>query len=91
MAENKVYALLGKVNFSIEAFAIVPNQEPLLMTHVRIPQRSILLDCFFQIFIPCNVGLRVIELLSTIRCSDHVQNRIVAIISQGDVVEAHVI
>jgi len=44
MAENKVDALLSKLYFSIKALAIVPNHEPLLVAHVRISQRSILLD-----------------------------------------------
>jgi hypothetical protein len=91
MAENKVDALFSKINFSIEALAIVPNHEPLLVAHVRIPQRSILLDGLFQTFIPRHVGLQVIELLSPIRCSDYVQDRIVAIISQDDIVDAHVV
>lgn len=91
MAENKVDAVFSKINFSIEALAFVPNQEPLLVAHVRIPQRSILLDGFFQAFISRHVSLRVIELLSPIRCSDHVQDRIVAIISQDDIVDAHVV
>ncbi len=91
MAENKVDAIFSKTNFSIEALAIVTNHEPLLVAHVRIPQRSILLDGLFQTFIPRHVGLQVIELLSSIRCSDYVQDRIVAIISQDDIVDAHVV
>lgn len=91
MAENKVDAIFSKTDFSIEALAIVPNHEPLLVAHVRLPQRSILLDGLFQTFIPRHVSLQVIELLSSIRCSDYVQDRIIAIISQDDIVDAHVV